>query len=679
MQQKVASTEIDTDNKEFQDALHLTQYTRTSLFLTGKAGTGKSTFLRYICAHTKKKYVVLAPTGIAAINAGGTTLHSFFRLPFRPVLPDDPDYSLRENKIYRTLRYTAEHRELIRKIELVIIDEISMVRADLIDLIDRILRVYSRNLREPFGGKQILLVGDIFQLEPVVKSDEREILNRFYPSPFFFHARVFREFPLVSIELKKVYRQKDPVFVRLLDRIRSGEAGTAELQLLNLCHRDAASAEKDSEQVRITLASKRGTVDYINEHRLQQLPGECVVFRGTVSGEFPETALPTSMELTLKPGAQVIFVKNDTEKQFVNGTVGIITELGNDGLITVRTDEGRICSVRQAQWNNIRYCYNEEERRIDEEIIGSFEQYPLKLAWAITIHKSQGLTFNRVNVDLSGGVFAAGQTYVALSRCTSLEGLSLSTPVSPSDIFVSRDVRAFASQFNNPQAIRKALKGAKADMEYRAALDAFESDDFSSCLDHLFCAMHERYDLERPLIRRFLSHKLGIIRRLKAENSALRSKEAERKRQLRHLADEYCQMGNDCITLAKDVRAALANYNKALELDPSHTESWIRKGITLFDAPQQDAHEALKCLNQAVRLSPLNFKALYNRGRIRLHFSMFDEALSDLLRAAELKKTHAAVHDRLAEVYDAMGNEEQAELHRHIAEKLRKIKRKGAE
>lgn len=678
MQQKVASAEIDTDNKEFQDALHLTQYTRTSLFLTGKAGTGKSTFLRYICAHTKKKFVVLAPTGIAAINAGGATLHSFFRLPFRPVLPDDPDYSLRENKIYRTLRYTAEHRELLRKVELVIIDEISMVRADLIDLIDRILRVYSRNLREPFGGKQVLLVGDIFQLEPVVKSDEREILNHFYPSPFFFHARVFREFPLVSIELKKVYRQKDPVFVRLLDRIRSGEAGSSELHLLNLCHQKATPAGDEGEEVCITLASKRGTVDYINEHRLQQLPGEGIVFRGEVSGDFPETALPTSMELTLKPGAQVIFVKNDTEKQFVNGTVGIITELGDDGFITVRTEEGRLCSVRQALWNNIRYRYNEKERRIDEETIGSFKQYPLKLAWAITIHKSQGLTFNRVNVDLSGGAFAAGQTYVALSRCTSLEGLSLSTPVTQSDIFVSQDVRAFAARFNDPQAIRKALKEAKADVEYRAALDAFDDGDFGRSLDHLFCAMHERYDLEQPLIRRFLSWKLGIIRRLKEENSALRCKEAERKRLLRRLADEYCQMGNDCITLAKDVRSALANYNKALELDPEHAESWIRKGVTLFDAPQQDAHEALKCLNQALRISPLNFKAHYNRGRIRFHFGMYEEALSDLLRAAELKKTHAGVHDRLAEVYEAMGNEEQSELHRRIAGELRRLKQQDS-
>ena len=223
----------DTQNKEFQDALNLIQYTRQSVFLTGKAGTGKSTFLKYICANTKKKHVVLAPTGIAAINAGGSTLHSFFKLPFYPLLPDDPNFSLQRGRIHEFFKYTKPHRQLLEELELVIIDEISMVRADIIDAVDRILRVYSRNLREPFGGKQILLVGDVFQLEPVVKGDEREILNRFYPTPYFFSARVFGQIDLVSIELQKVYRQTDSKFIHVLDHIRNNTVGSAELQLLN--------------------------------------------------------------------------------------------------------------------------------------------------------------------------------------------------------------------------------------------------------------------------------------------------------------------------------------------------------------------------------------------------------------------------------------------------------------
>ena len=229
----MAYTPIDTDNAEFQNALKLIQYTRQSVFLTGKAGTGKSTFLKHVCQITKKKFVVLAPTGIAAINAGGSTLHSFFKLPFYPLLPDDPNFSLKGGKLHSFLKYSSDHRKLIKNIELVIIDEISMVRADIIDFIDKVLRVYSQNMREPFGGKQLLLVGDAFQLEPVVKSDEREIINRFYPNPYFFSARVFREMELVAIELTKVYRQTDKVFVNVLDHIRTNTAGAADLQLLN--------------------------------------------------------------------------------------------------------------------------------------------------------------------------------------------------------------------------------------------------------------------------------------------------------------------------------------------------------------------------------------------------------------------------------------------------------------
>ena len=314
---------VDTDNKEFQDALNLIQYTRQSVFLTGKAGTGKSTFLRHICANTKKKYVVLAPTGIAAINAGGSTMHSFFKLPFYPILPDDPNLSLQRGRIHEFFKYAKPHRKLLEQIELVIIDEISMVRADIIDAVDRILRVYSRNLREPFGGKQILLVGDVFQLEPVVKNDEREILNRFYPTPYFFSARVFSEIDLVSIELQKVYRQTDPVFVSVLDHIRNNTAGAADLQLLNT--RYGTQIEQNEEDMYITLATRRDNVDYINDKKLAELPGEPVTFEGEIEGDFPESSLPTSKDLILKPGAQIIFIKNDYDRRWVNGTIGTIS------------------------------------------------------------------------------------------------------------------------------------------------------------------------------------------------------------------------------------------------------------------------------------------------------------------------------------------------------------------
>ena len=251
-------TNIDTDNKEFQDLQNLITNTSQSVFLTGKAGTGKSTFLKYICSQTKKRYVVLAPTGVAAINAGGSTIHSFFKMPFRPMLPDDPDLSTGNGRIYEFFKYRKEHRKLIEKLELIIIDEISMVRADMIDFIDRVLRVYSGNKRLPFGGKQLLFVGDVFQLEPVVPRDSKEILSRFYPSPFFFDARVFREIHLVSVELKKVYRQSDPIFINLLDKIRINDATTHNLDILNSRYEPSAQPQAEFS---ITLASRRDTVD----------------------------------------------------------------------------------------------------------------------------------------------------------------------------------------------------------------------------------------------------------------------------------------------------------------------------------------------------------------------------------------------------------------------------------
>lgn len=280
----------DTQNKEFQDALNLIQYTRQSVFLTGKAGTGKSTFLRYICEHTKKKHVVLAPTGIAAINAGGSTLHSFFKLPFYPLLPDDPNFSLQRGRIHEFFKYTKPHRKLLEELELVIIDEISMVRADIIDAVDRILRVYSRNLREPFGGKQILLVGDVFQLEPVVKGDEREILNRFYPTPYFFSARVFGQIDLVSIELQTVYRQTDKVFVNVLDHIRSNTVGAADLQLLNT--RYGTQIEQSEADMYITLATRRDNVDYINDKNLPSFREIPLRFMVKSWATFPKAAFP---------------------------------------------------------------------------------------------------------------------------------------------------------------------------------------------------------------------------------------------------------------------------------------------------------------------------------------------------------------------------------------------------
>ena len=659
--------QLDTNNKEFQDALQLITHTRQSVFLTGKAGTGKSTFLKYICNHTKKKYVVLAPTGIAAINAGGVTLHSFFKLPFRPMLPDDPDLSLSHGRIFEFFKYPKEKRKIIAEVDLIIIDEISMVRADIIDCVDRILRVYSGNMRLPFGGKQLLFEGDVFQLEPVVPSDQKEILSLFYASPFFFSARVFKDINLVPIELQKVYRQTDSVFINILDRIRNNAARKQELDTLN--GRYFPSFEPQNEDMYITLATRRDQVDFINEKKLAELPGEEYVSVGKIEGDFPESSLPTQLNLSIKEQAQVIFIDNDYERRWVNGTIGMVSGIDENGNVYVLLESGVEHLVEPTSWRNYKYKYNEKEKRIEEEIVGTFEQLPIRLAWAITVHKSQGLTFSRVVVDLTGGVFAGGQTYVALSRCTSLEGLVLKSNISSRDIFIRKEIVEFSQIFNNQALIEKSIKESEAELQYGRAAQGFRQGNMKEAVEAFAAAVSKRNELDNPMVQRLLRLKLQALNSQKAQIKALREELHSLRETQKEYAHEYYLMGNECITKAHDANAAIRCFDKALNLNPNYVEAWVRKGVTLLDIGED--YDAQVCLNKAVKLSPKSFKARYNRGKCLLKLKYYDEAILDFQQAVSIKPKHAASHEYLAEGFRAIGEDELAQRHQDIADALR--------
>lgn len=337
------------------------------------------------------------------------------------------------------------------------------------------------------------------------------------------------------------------------------------------------------------------------------------------------------------------------------------------------TESGNEYDVERESWSNIRYKYNEQEKKIEEEELGTFTQFPIRLAWAITVHKSQGLTFSRVIIDFTGGVFAGGQAYVALSRCTSLEGISLKREVTRGDVFVKPEIVGFAQRFNDSQAIERAMKQAQADDFYVAAVQAFDKGDFETFLGRFFQAIHARYDIEKPLQQRFIRKKLGIIRKLKDDNERLKEQMREQQANLQKYAREYYLMGNECVTHVHDTKAAIANYNKAIELYPEYVDAWVRKGITLFN----DDHiaEAEECLTHVLKLRPNEFKAFFNRGKLRIHTGDIEGAVADLDKATSLKPQHAGSHEAFADALQKAGKESEAELHYRIAEELKKRKK----
>jgi hypothetical protein len=467
-------------NEIFELAAELVNYTDKHVFLTGKAGTGKTTFLKYIKENTHKNVAIVAPTGVAAINAGGTTLHSFLQLPFGIFIPDGHrpfGMETREEindrqSLVRKLRFSPNRRKVINALELLIIDEISMVRADLLDMVDTVLRFVRKKPQLPFGGVQVLYIGDMFQLPPVVREDDKDIINSYYKSPFFFDARVIQQAPPQYVELKHVYRQRDEIFVSVLNEVRNNELTEEGLQLLQ--QRYFPGFQPDKKENYITLATHNFMADQINNAELNALPGRPFTYEATIKNDFPESSYPVEKIIKLKLGAQVMFIKNDSEspRRFFNGKIGVVTDLDNEKIVVTCKGDTEPITVPLEEWKNIRYTYDAATRTVNEEELGSFFQFPLRLAWAITIHKSQGLTFEKAIID-AGRAFEAGQVYVALSRCTSLEGMVLRSPLNNGLVMTHERIAQFGRKERPIADLEQRTREGKRNYLKRKIQDAF--------------------------------------------------------------------------------------------------------------------------------------------------------------------------------------------------------------
>ena len=451
----------------FEMAERYVKATGRSVFLTGKAGTGKTTFLKYITQTTAKRFVVLAPTGVAAINAGGSTIHSFFQLPLCPYLPDVKEliteYQMPER--YRSLR--KERVRIIRTLDLLIIDEISMVRADLLDAVDMTLRKYRHN-DKPFGGVQLLMIGDAQQLSPVVKDSERQYMSQVYQSPYFFHSKALSRLQYVTIELQKVHRQKDAEFLDILNAVREDRMTAQLLRKINeRVGVPPVRQEDGTEPIRLTTHNVRA--DEVNSRKLAELPDDPSLFTAQIEGDFPEHSYPADEVLELKPGAQVMFIRNDSDGKYYNGKLAKVEKIAK-GVVTVSDSNGEMIDVTPVEWPNTQYELDDESGEICQNVVGTFRQLPLRIAWAITIHKSQGLTFDNVVID-AGAAFAFGQVYVALSRCRSLEGITLESPITSSGIYRDMHVAAFNEGFMPLEAV-----SCRVELEERGyAFDQYRS------------------------------------------------------------------------------------------------------------------------------------------------------------------------------------------------------------
>ena len=541
------------ENEQLQLAFNFVEYTNKNIFLTGKAGTGKTTFLHNLRDISPKRMIVVAPTGVAAINAGGVTIHSFFQLPFGPIVPNEKGENTQEKPAYR---FNRDKIKIIKSLDLLVIDEISMVRADLLDGIDGVLRRY-KNSSKPFGGVQLLMIGDLQQLAPIVKDDEWNLLKPYYESAFFFNSINLRKTDYISIELKHIYRQSNQDFIKILNNIRENKLDSETLEKLN--QRYIPNFEPKTEEGYITLTTHNNQASQINETKLSQISAKAKTFKARIEGDFPDYSYPTEKDLSLKVGAQVMFVKNDPspEKLYYNGKIGTITGFDGDFIMVKCPDDEETYEVGTVVWKNMKYSINDETKEITETTVGTFEQIPLKLAWAITIHKSQGLTFDKAIIE-AGAAFAYGQVYVALSRCKTLEGLVLNSKISQKGLFSDSEISAFniAIEQNPPEIAH--LEKSKAEYQLSLLIELF---DYQTILKNLFFLKKQLQENHTVILGNKAEATNKIIETIKTDIIAI----AERfNNQIKQLLAENCDVESNS-QLQERIKKASVYFSEKTE------------------------------------------------------------------------------------------------------------------
>lgn len=558
-------------NELFDLAFRFMTETQESVFLTGKAGTGKTTFLKYLRDHSTKNMVVSAPTGVAAINAGGVTLHSLFQLPFHPFLPT----AAGRKELVARLRFSRQKQQLLRKMELLVIDEISMVRCDVLDAIDTILRSIRRQPTLPFGGVQLLCIGDLYQLPPVAQAQEWQLLQEYYVAPYFFDSYAAKELQPLLIELTTIYRQKEESFVGLLNKVRNNEMAAADFNELH--QRYLPGFKPPAAESYITLTTHNLQADRINERELEQINAPLFTYPAQVEGDFPESSYPADANLRLRKGAQVMFLKNDAaEKKYFNGKIGTVSELSETS-ISVLCEDGTV-QVKKESWSNIRYTLNRQTEQLEEEVLGNFEQYPLRLAWAVTIHKSQGLTFERVMID-AAAAFSSGQVYVALSRCTRLEGLVLLSRIPPTALISNEQVVEGQQKLVHKGSLAERFNGARQAFTLQLLEELFGWEEPIRTLRWLNKQVQQHREQVEAAATEWLENTAGMLQQLQQVGQRFLSLAGQQLQQ--HMIEENTHLQQRITDAASYFKEQLHTLQQQLQQHPIRTEH--REAATAID------------------------------------------------------------------------------------------------